>query len=236
MNQAIAQDIKKLADPKTAKVLRGFFKTGPGEYGAGDRFVGIKVPQIRELVKKYKHISLKECLELVTDKTHEVRLLGLLILVAQYPTNKKEIYTAYLKNTKYINNWDLVDLSAYKIVGPYLETMVKTGLNPSLPLFKLAKSQLLWERRIAIISTFHFIKNKRPETTFAIADVLLNDKEDLMHKAVGWMLREIGKRCGQDVEEAYLKPRYKKMPRTMLRYAIERFPEPLRLRYLKGTI
>jgi 3-methyladenine DNA glycosylase AlkD len=230
----IKKDIDRLADPKKALILRRFFKTGPGEYGEGDVFVGIKVPQTRELARKYKQIDLADCLELVRDKIHEVRMLGLFIMVEKYrkgaPDERTEIYNAYLKHTAYINNWDLVDLSAEKIVGPYLADKDKKIL------LRLAKSDLLWERRIAILSSFHFIKNKQPETTLAIADILLNDKHDLMHKAVGWMLREIGKRCGQAIEEAYLKPRYKRMPRTMLRYAIEHFPESRRKQYLAGTI
>ncbi len=233
----IAQDIqkrlKKIGNPEQAAISQRFFKTGPGEYGEGDIFIGIKVPVLRKLVKEYPDLALKDVKTLLRSKYHEERLLALLILVSKFKKGdvgtRQEIYDLYLKNTSSVNNWDLVDLSAHYIVGPFLTNKSRA------PLYRLAKSKNLWERRIAIMSTFHFIKKGEFSETLKIAEMLLADREDLIHKAVGWMLREIGKRRLQS-EETFLKKHYQKMPRTMLRYAIEKFPEPKRKRYLKGTV
>jgi|TARA_Y100000310_G_scaffold341861_1_gene442562 3-methyladenine DNA glycosylase AlkD len=228
LNQ-IKNDLQKLGNPKLAKILSRFFKTGKGEYGYGDVFLGIKVGPQRKIVKKYSQATLKDLQKLLSSKIHEERLTSLFILIDKYKKadekNKKEVVDFYLKNTKNINNWDLIDLSAGKILGNYLLEKDKSIL------YKLAKSNSVWERRIAIMSTFEFIRNNKFESTLKISEMLLEDKHDLVHKAVGWMLREIGKR-NQAVEEKFLKKHYKKMPRTMLRYAIERFDESKRKYYL----
>jgi 3-methyladenine DNA glycosylase AlkD len=223
--------LQKLGNKERATASRRYFKTGPGEYGAGDVFLGITVPEIRKLAKEYQDITLTKATQLLQSTIHEERLLALLILVRSYSRGdghtKKGIYEIYLQNTQYINNWDLVDTSADHIVGAFLRVKSKK------PLYALAQSSDLWKRRIAIMATFHFIKCGEFTETLKIARTLLSDEEDLIHKAVGWMLREIGKRHLQ-IEERFLKEHYKKMPRTMLRYAIERFPEPKRQGYLKG--
>ncbi len=229
----IINKLKELGDAEIASHSQGFFKTGKGEYGEGDRFLGIRVPVIRECVKDYCDISLDDTLKVLKSPFHEARLLALLILVKKYATEKtaggkNAIYRSYLKNTKYINNWDLVDLSAAQIVGAHL------FLKERKPLYRLARSKDLWERRISIISSFHFIRKGDLSDTLKIAGMLLHDHHDLIHKAVGWMLREAGKR-DLKAEEGFLIKYYKEMPRTMLRYAIERFPEKKRLSYLKGT-
>jgi 3-methyladenine DNA glycosylase AlkD len=229
----IHKHLQKLANPDKAKILQGFFKTGPGEYGEGDRFLGLVVPVIRKLAKQYQDTPIGEVKKLLMSAIHEERLLALLMLVQRYQKGddglKKIVYGLYLESTGYINNWDLVDLSAEKIVGPYLRDRARR------PLYRLAKSKSLWERRIAIISTFHYIKNHDYRDTLAVAELLLEDAEDLIHKAVGWMLREVGKR-DMGVEERFLRAHYRSMPRTMLRYAIERFPESKRKKYLNGKI
>jgi 3-methyladenine DNA glycosylase AlkD len=215
--------------------LQVFFKTGPGQYGEGDIFLGIVVPKQRILVKKYKELDFDSIQDLLNSKIHEHRLVGALILVEKYKksdkekdeNSKKKIFEFYLKNAKNINNWDLVDLSAQNIVGKYLLDKNKAIL------YKLVKSNNLWEKRIAILSTFEFIKNNKFDDSLKIAELLINDKHDLIHKAVGWMLREIGKR-NQEIEESFLKKHCKKMPRTMLRYAIEKFDEKKRKSYLKN--
>ncbi|MBW1984764.1 MAG: DNA alkylation repair protein [Deltaproteobacteria bacterium] len=231
--ETIQAKLKKLSSKEKAKILQRFFKTGPGEYGEGDIFIGVKVPELRQVAKEYIDISLKECGRLLSSKIHEERMLALLILIKKFTsgneTVKKRIYQFYIRKTKYINNWDLVDLSAPHIAGAYLINRSKKELHA------LAKSKNLWERRIAIISTFNFIKSNQFSETIKISKTLLADNEDLMHKAVGWMLREIGKR-DLKAEEAFLKEHYKTMPRTMLRYAIEKFPETKRQKYLKGKI
>jgi 3-methyladenine DNA glycosylase AlkD len=229
----LKKELKEVADKEQAVNLQRFFKTGKGEYGEGDIFYGIKVPVQRTIAKKHRDISLPELQELLNSPIHEERLVSLFILVDQYTEGddktKENIYKFYLKNTKKINNWDLVDLSAPKIVGAHLLN------NDKEILFKLAKSSNLWEKRISILSTMFFIKNLQFETTFSLAEILLNDKHDLIHKAVGWMLREVGNKNINE-EEKFLKKHYKKMPRTMLRYAIEKFPEVKRKAYLKGKI
>jgi 3-methyladenine DNA glycosylase AlkD len=231
----LKNEIKALRDTEKSIFLARFFKTGKGEYSEGDTFYGFTVPESRRLASKYKELPLRNVLKLLKSKIHEARLIALFILVTKFKKGdektKEEIYKAYLANTKYINNWDLVDSSADKIVGAYL-----MNNRPRTILEKLAKSDSLWERRIAIIATFQFIKNHEYEETFKIAKLLLNDKHDLIHKAVGWMLREVGKKMGADIEKEFLNKNYKAMPRTMLRYAIERFPQGERLKYLNGEI
>ncbi len=221
------KEIEKLSNPVKAKLLQRFFKTGKGEYGEGDIFLGITVPEQRKIAKKYKDLKLNDIQDLLNSNFHEHRLVALIILVEKYEKgdNKKQIVDFYLKNTHNINNWDLVDLTSHKILGKYLLDKDRSIL------FKLAKSKNLWEKRISIISTFAFIRNKDFSYSLKIAELLLKDKHDLIHKAVGWMLREIGKK-DQDAEEAFLKKYYKLMPRTMLRYAIEKFKPEKRKRYL----
>ena len=231
--QKIKKRLKQLANREKAEVLQRFFKTGPGEYGEGDVFIGVKVPDLRKVEKDFQDISTEDVIVLLESAIHEERLLALLILVRKYvkgnQTAQKRIFRLYLKKTKFIKSWDLVDGSAHHIVGDYLMDKNKA------PLYRLAKSEDLWERRIAILATLYFIKRGKYEETLKIAKTLLTDKEDLIHKAVGWMLREIGKR-DMTFEEMFLKQHYKEMPRTMLRYAIEKFPEPKRQKYLKGKI
>lgn len=210
-----------------------FFKAGKGEYAEGDMFIGVTVPHIRLVAKKYSDLSLNKIEKLLDSRIHEERLLSLLILVDQYEKGdshqKKIIHKFYLSHTQHINNWDLVDLSCYKIVGSYLLDKDRSVL------YQLAESDNLWERRIAIISTFQFIRHNEFEDTFKIAKVLLRDKHDLIHKAVGWMLREVGKR-DLTAEKEFLKNNLRTLPRTSLRYAIERFPEQERKAYLYGTV
>ena len=231
--RAIQKRLETLGDPKKAAHAQRFFKTGPGQYGEGDVFRGIRVPVLRKLAKQYKTLPLNETVTLLQSPFHEDRLLALFILVYAFSkgdaATRQTIYDLYLKYTKWINNWDLVDASAHKIVGPFLMDRSRA------PLYQLARSASLWERRIAIISTFAFIRHDQFEDALALAKILLPDKEDLIHKAVGWVLREIGKR-NLDAEEGFLLQHYRAMPRTMLRYAIERFPEPRRQGYLKGLI
>jgi 3-methyladenine DNA glycosylase AlkD len=228
----LKEEVRSLANPQKAKILERFFKTGKGEYGEGDIFIGIQVPDSRKIVRKYADISIDDTLKLLASKIHEERLIALLILVEKTRSadepEKEILFKKYLESTRYINNWDLVDLSADKIVGSYLFE------KPKDILYSLAVSENLWERRIAIMATFDFIKKGFYVDTLKIVKILLNDKHDLIHKAAGWMLREIGKRCSQEVLEKFLLANYRKMPRTMLRYAIERLPETLRLQYLKG--
>ncbi len=228
------KDLQKHASKSKAKILQRFFKTGEGEYGEGDKFIGVVVPDTRKVAKKYQDLSLGDTKKLLKSPIHEERLLALLIMVskfnkAQAEVQKKAIFKAYLANTKYINNWDLVDLSSPNIVGQYLSD------KPKKILYDLSKSKNLWERRIAVVSTFQFIRNGHFGDLLRISKMLLNDKHDLIHKAVGWMLREVGKRDLKALE-GFLKANYKKMPRTMLRYAIERLKEPKRLAYLKGKV
>lgn len=229
MLDRIKRDLSQLGDPEKAKKLSGFFKTGKGQYGEGDVFLGISVPEQRKVAKRYHALSLPDLQALLGSPIHEHRLTALLILVSTYgkadASGKAAIFRLYLNNTEHINNWDLVDLSAPKIVGAYL-----LNKDPSI-LYRLAKSPNLWERRIAILSTLTFIRNNAFDDALRIAELLLQDEHDLIHKAVGWMLREIGKR-DQDVEERFLRTHCAQMPRTMLRYAIERFDEQKRQFYL----
>ena len=233
MFSALKYELKSLANPKQAKILQRFFKTKKGEYGEGDIFLGIKVPVQRKVAKKYYNLNFSQIQKLLDSKIHEHRMIALLILIDKCQKaddkNKKKIFEFYLKNSKNINNWDLVDLSAPKIVGNFLLKKDRKILS------KLAKSKNLWEKRIAIVSTYSFIRNNQFEDTLKIARILLNDSHDLIHKAVGWMLREVGKK-DEEILEGYLIRNYKKMPRTMLRYAIEKFEEDKRKSYLLGKI
>ncbi len=234
MNLAtVKQSLHRHADKKRAKILQGFFKTGPGEYAEGDVFLGLTAPIMRELSRKFKALPLSEVTKLLKSAIHEERMIALLILIEQYrkadAKGKEKIYRIYLSHTKYINNWDLVDVTVKDIVGAHLFEKSKA------PLYKLAKSKSLWERRIAIIATSYFIGRNQFDHTLKISELLINDQHDLIHKAVGWMLREVGKR-DLACEEKFLKKHCKTMPRTMLRYAIEKFPQTKRKAYLKGTV
>jgi len=219
----------QLADPARAKSSQWFFKTGPGQYGEGDRFIGITVPVLRQLAREYESLSLGGVASLLKSSWHEERLLALLILVRQYArgdaAGRSDIYKCYIDNRSRINNWDLVDCSAPQIVGAHLQQGGRGFLR------ELARSRSLWDRRIAILATFHYIKANEFADALAIAEMLLADREDLIHKAVGWMLREIGKRDRRMLER-FLRQHASRMPRTALRYSIERFPEDLRRRYL----
>jgi 3-methyladenine DNA glycosylase AlkD len=228
----IIETLHELSDSDTAAHSQRFFKTGKGDYGEGDLFLGIRVPVIRKCVRKYRDLAMKDTLELLKSPFHEARLLALLILVEQYSSatsrsGQTAVYRAYLGNTHFINNWDLVDTSAAQIVGAHLFSRKRKLL------YRLARSKSLWERRISIIATFHFIRRNDFQDTLALSELLLDDREDLIHKAVGWMLREVGNR-NREVEEEFLEKYYTSMPRTMLRYAIEKFPESRRLAYLYG--
>jgi 3-methyladenine DNA glycosylase AlkD len=229
----IEKRLRSMADPAQASILQRFFKTAPGEYGAGDIFLGIRVPRLRALTRECGEIPLTETLGLLRSPLHEQRLLALLLLAAAYARGdapvRAAVYHSYLAHTRWINNWDLVDLSAPRIVGAHLLERRRK------PLDRLAQSDNLWERRIAIVATFPFIRQGQFGDTLRVADLLLTDPHDLIHKAVGWMLREVGKR-DLGVTEAFLAPRCRRMPRTMLRYAIERFSEERRQAFLKGEM
>ena len=232
MLQALRDEVQTLASPERAKNNAWFFKTGPGQYGEGDRFAGLMLTQIRGLVRKYRDLSLEDAETLLHSPLHEERLLALLILVQRYrarktdDTTRKRIYDLYLANTAYVNNWDLVDASAVHIVGPYLAD------KPKDVLFRLAASDLVWERRIAVLATFHYIKQRDCTLALQIAETLMSDKHDLIHKATGWMLREVEKRCGHETLTAFLDTHAATMPRTALRYALERFPPEERAHYM----
>ena len=221
----VQKAVRALADPKRAAGLQGFFKTGPGEYGEGDVFVGLTVPQIRSLIRRFHPADDAVVSGLLRSPIHEERLLALLLLVERYPKDRDRVFRLYVKHFNRINNWDLVDASAEHIVGAQQVGRAQ--------LLRWARSTHLWTRRIAIVSTFHSIRAGRFGDTLAVAAALLADEEDLMHKATGWMLREVGKR---DVAalETFLRRHHRRMPRTMLRYAIERFPEPKRKAWLRG--
>lgn len=226
----VGRALRRVAQREKAAVLSRFFKTGPGEYGAGDKFLGVVVPQQRRVAREFRDLPLPELSKLLRSPWHEERLTSLLILVDQHSRGdlllKNRLHHFYLSHSKYVNNWDLVDLTAYFLIGPHVD--------PDRPkrLERLAGSPNVWERRMAIVSTFYFIKKGIPGPTLLIADRLVGDRHDLIHKAVGWMLREVGKRCSVRVEREFLDRQAAVMPRTMLRYAIERFPERLRQRYL----
>lgn len=231
----IKKELKSKADAKKASDLMRFFKTGKGQYGEGDKFLGVNVPSQRAIAKKYySECSLAEISKLLKTKIHEYRLTALFILVYKFEKTKdaeikKDIADFYIAHTDYVNNWDLVDLSAYKILGSYLMDKDRTLL------YEMAEADHLWTQRISIIATFFFIRNNDYVDTLFLAKKLLGHKHDLIHKAVGWMLREIGKR-DYDIEYDFLKEHYGNMPRTMLRYAIEKFAEDVRQDFLKGRI
>lgn len=230
---AIQAELLELADPVRAVHSLRFFRTGPGQYGERDRFLGLTVPAMRGLVGKYRELDDASALELLASSWHEERLVALLLLVQGYrrgdESRRTRIHRAYLANTRHINNWDLVDVSAEHIVGLHLDGGDITLLE------SLAGSEVLWERRISIVATFHFIKRNEFRPTLKIAGLLLRDSHDLIHKAVGWMLREVGKRDRRALDD-FLRKHHQRMPRTMLRYAIERHPERVRKQYLAGTI
>ena len=228
------EEIRALANKEIAQHSLKFFKTDKGEYGHGDLFLGVRAPKIRLIAKKHIDISITDMKTLIQSKYHEERFLGLIILVNKYAKtkdkkNRNQLYKIYVSSFKYINNWNLVDVTCPHVTGKHLIDKDRTIL------YKWAKSEDLWAKRIAMVSTFSFIRKNDLEDTFKIAEILLHDEHDLIHKAVGWMLREAGKRDLKR-EETFLKKYYKTMPRTMLRYAIEKFPETKRQKYLKGTI
>jgi len=227
----ISKRLQKMGDKKDARFLQGFFKTGVGQYGEGDIFLGIRVPALRKLAKEYKALLPEEVLPLLRSTYHEVRLFALILFVNAFAQGdkiiQKKIYDLYMANTRHINNWDLVDISAPNIVGAFLMERSKK------PLCQLAKSKSLWERRIAVLANFYFIRSNKFADSLKIAVILLQDKEDLIHKAVGWMLREVGKR-DMECAEAFLQKHCRVMPRTMLRYAIERFTPSKRRMYMDG--
>lgn len=229
--EIIESRLSELGDPDRARHHLRFFRTGPGEYGEGDRFLGVRVPMVRRLVRELRGLSLDDLRDLLNSQWHEARLFALLALVDAFSrgteNSREEIYRLYMSHTRRVNNWDLVDSSAAQVVGAYLFEKDRT------PLYHLAVSPSLWERRIAVIATFHFIRLQDFNDTLAIAALLLGDREDLIHKATGWMLREVGKR-NRAVEEEFLNTHCRVMPRTMLRYAIEKFPPHLRQWYLRG--
>ena len=230
MISTIFTRLETLADAPTAEILQRFFKTGPGEYGEGDRFRGIRVPVLRKLCREFRHVGVEVISELLDSPWHEDRMLALLLLVERYrassESGREALYDFYCSRTDRINNWDLVDVSCPHIVGRHLHNCDRS------PLYRFVKSPNLWERRIAIVSTFHFIRNDDFTDTRVLAERLLGDPEELLHKATGWMLREVGKR-DQPLLEAFLDKHGNTMPRTMLRYAIERLPEKMRLSYLR---
>ena len=230
---SISKQLEALGNHEEALHALKFFKTGPGEYGEGDLFRGIRVPVLRKMAPSLDGTPLPEVVRLLESAFHEDRLLALLLLMRRFAkgdeVTKQQIYNRYLAHTRFINNWDLVDISAEHIVGSFLQC------RPRTPLYRLAVSKSLWERRIAMLSTFHFLRRGEFDDTIAIAGMLLDDPEELIHKAVGWLLREVGKR-ELAREEEFLQHHYRQMPRVMLRYAIERFEEERRQLYLKGLV
>lgn len=231
--QQIKQELSRYADPVKKEFFPKYFKAAPGDYGEGDRFMGVTVPNQRKVAKQYyREITLEEVIKLLQDPIHECRLTALFIMVNKYERSKEEaekeeIVQCYLDNLSFVNNWDLVDSSAYKLLGPHLEHRDRQLL------YRLAESRDLWQQRIAIITTLHFVRNNDFDDTLRIAEMLLDHPHDLIHKAVGWMLREVGKR-DLDRELEFLDRHYRQMPRTMLRYAIEKLEPELRQQYLQG--
>lgn len=227
---ALRRDLRRLAKPGKAKALQWFFKTGPGQYADGDKFIGVMVPESRAIARRYRELPLPKVTELLRSSWHEERLVALFILVDQFgrggEAEQKAIYELYVRNTRWVNNWDLVDSSAAYIVGPWLERRSRTLL------LRLARSRSVWERRIAIVATHYFIRQNDYRDTLRIAKMLLGDGHDLIHKACGWMLREVGQRDAA-VLERFLQRYASRMPRTMLRYAIEKFSAPRRRLYLR---
>lgn len=231
----LKKDLRSYAEPEKAAFLPRFFKTGKGEYAEGDIFIGVTVPHVRMVAQSYRTLSLSDAKKLIASPVHEERLCALIIWDFQFDkgdsNTRTAIYETYNECIDRINNWDLVDQTASRIVGAYLAD------KPRDRLYELARSSNLWKRRISIIATLYFIvKLHEYKDTFALSEILLHDKHDLIHKAVGWMLREVGKHINEDIEQSFLKRHYKTMPRTMFRYAIERFPENIRLAYLEGNI
>jgi 3-methyladenine DNA glycosylase AlkD len=225
---AIIKELKSYASPEKAQHLQRFFKTSIGQYAEGDIFWGLTVPTVRNIARTNKKLDVQPLEKLLEHEVHEVRLCGVLILVFQAQMEPEKTYNLYLSNTKFINNWDLVDLSAWQIVGTYL-------LDKDCEiLYQLARSNLVWERRIAVVSTYAFIKSGRHEHTLNLAKALMTDKHDLMHKAVGWMLREVGKRCSMDVLKSFLEKFAATMPRTALRYAIEHMSDEDRKYFMQA--
>jgi len=226
----LLRELQARRDPDRARMPQRFFKTGPGQYGEGDQFLGLTVPMLRSVARQHLGLELVEAGKLLQSGWHEARLLALLIMVGQYQraeaAQQLAIYRLYMRSTAYINNWDLVDASASHIVGAHLQQRDRT------PLLRFARSGNVWRRRIAILATFHYIKQGEFAETLRLAELLLQDEHDLIHKAVGWMLREVGKR-DQAVEEGFLKTHAARMPRTMLRYAVERFAPAVRQHYLQ---
>lgn len=245
----LKKELKENSNFERAKINQKFFKTRKGEYGEGDIFLGIDVPIQRRISKKYLDLSLVDLQELLESKVHEHRFVALVILINKFSIKnkffnkeksrgfRKQIFNFYIKNTKNINNWDLVDISAPNIIGNYLleNSFKKSKQRECNILYKLALSKNLWERRVAIISTFSFIRERHFNDAFKISKILLKDEHDLIHKAVGWMLREVGKR-DQKILEGFLIKNYKNIHRTTIRYAIEKFPEKLREKYLRGNL
>lgn len=232
MLDKLRKELKKLSDKKRAAAMQRFFKTAEGEYGFGDVFIGLSVPDSRKLAIKYKDMPFEDLYKLLRSEIHEERLIALLIMVHNFEREEmlqRRIYEFYIKNMKFVNNWDLVDLSSDKIVGGYLID------KPKDILYKLVKSTNLWERRIAMISTYNFIKNNMFDDALSIAEKLIGDQNDLIQKAVGWMLREVGKR-NLELEVDFLNKHYKNMGRTALRYSIEKFPEKTRKTYMLGSV
>jgi 3-methyladenine DNA glycosylase AlkD len=232
--RTIRARLRALANPRLAGPSQQFFKTGPGEYGHGDRFLGVRVPALRKIAREARAAPLRAALALLRSPYHEERLVALFMLVERYArgdaAEKERVYAEYLAHVpRHVNNWDLVDCSAAQIVGAHLERRDRSILH------ELARAPHLWSRRVAILATFWWIKRGTFDDTLALAEILLDDREDLIHKAVGWMLREVGNR-DRAAEERFLRRHYRRMPRTMLRYAIEKFPEPLRRGFLDGTI
>ncbi len=231
---AIRARLRGLANRTIAAHSAHFFKSRPGEYGAGDRFLGVRVPDLRRVAREFRAAPLGVALALLRSPLHEERLLALVLLVERFErgdeSERARIYAQFRKHTpRYVNNWDLVDSAAYQIVGAYLEPRDRG------PLYELARSPSLWERRVAIVATFGYIKKAAFDDTLALSTILLGDREDLIHKAAGWMLREVGNR-DRAVLERFLREHYAAMPRTMLRYAIEKLPERRRLAHLRGTM
>ena len=230
---AIRQELRNLGNAAIAEHSQRFFKTGKGEYGAGDKFLGIRAPVIRQHVRMHRSAPLRAVVALLKSPWHEERLFAVLSLADRFKQRdekvRKAVFDTYIEHRQYVNNWDLVDCSAHIVVGGWLESRSRKLL------YRYARSKVLWERRIAIMSTYHFIRLRDFDDTLAIAEILLNDEEDLIHKASGWMLREVGNRHFP-TEEKFLKKHYLSMPRTMLRYAIEKFPEKKRQAYLKGKV
>ena len=230
---SLRRSLRREASPERAAFVAGYFKTGQGEYGEGDRFLGLTMPQLRRAAREGQHLSLADCARLLASAWHEERMLALLILVRQFSRGdaetRRRIFRLYLANRRHINNWDLVDISAPSILGPFLAERAGARVR------RLARSKNVWDRRMAALATFHEIRDGRYAASLGVAEALLRDGHDLIHKAVGWMLREVGNR-NLDAERRFLDRHAARMPRTMLRYAVERFPPALRRRYMTAKV